>query len=174
MPAAAVALMSTVVIRCLAALLLAVTALLQPVTAEEITGRVVSVADGDTLTLLRGREQLRIRLTEIDAPERGQPFGRRSAQSLRELCAWRWQEKTCTSAAWAGSGAVAWMPTPSRSCAAWLGSTTITSPTVACTRCRRRCVPVAAACGPMRRPCHRGNGAGAYAPPRPPIHPRPA
>lgn len=63
--------------------------LLHPVVAEEITGRVVSVADGDTLTVLHGREQLKIRLTEIDGPERGQPFGRRSAQSLRDLCAGR-------------------------------------------------------------------------------------
>lgn len=55
--------------------------------AEEISGRVVSVADGDTLTVLHGGEPLRIRLTEIDAPERGQAFGTRSRQSLSALCA---------------------------------------------------------------------------------------
>ena len=40
---------------------------------------VVAVADGDTVTVLRqtsaGPRQVRVRLTEIDAPERGQPWG---------------------------------------------------------------------------------------------------
>jgi endonuclease YncB( thermonuclease family) len=44
---------------------------------------VVAVADGDTLTILdAGRQQRRIRLAEIDAPEKRQPFGQRSKQSL--------------------------------------------------------------------------------------------
>lgn len=73
--------------RLAAALLLLFAVLLQPAAAQEITGRVVSVVDGDTLTLLHGREPVTIRLTEIDGPERGQPFGRRSTQSLRALCA---------------------------------------------------------------------------------------
>ena len=47
--------------------------------AAEISGRVVGVTDGDTLTLLTPqRRQLTIRLTEIDAPESGQPWGGRS------------------------------------------------------------------------------------------------
>jgi endonuclease YncB( thermonuclease family) len=46
----------------------------------------VSVHDGDTLTVLMAQRQIRIRLTEIDAPELGQPFGTRSKQSLSELC----------------------------------------------------------------------------------------
>ncbi len=54
--------------------------------AVELTGRVVAVADGDTLTLLVNRQQVRVRLAEIDAPERKQPFGNRSRQSLHELC----------------------------------------------------------------------------------------
>lgn len=48
--------------------------------------RVVSVHDGDTLTVLREQRQIRVRLIEIDAPELGQPFGARSKQSLSELC----------------------------------------------------------------------------------------
>ena len=49
-------------------------------------GRVVSVHDGDTLTVLIDHRQVRVRLTDIDAPELGQPFGTRSRQSLSDLC----------------------------------------------------------------------------------------
>jgi endonuclease YncB( thermonuclease family) len=43
------------------------------VDAAELTGRVVGVTDGDTITLLTSeRRQLTIRLIEIDAPEGGQ------------------------------------------------------------------------------------------------------
>jgi endonuclease YncB( thermonuclease family) len=52
----------------------------------DVLGRVVSVHDGDTLTVLIDHRQVRVRLTEIDAPELGQPFGKRSRQSLSELC----------------------------------------------------------------------------------------
>jgi len=49
-------------------------------------GHVVAVHDGDTLTLLNDRQQIKVRLVEIDAPELGQPFGKRSKQSLSDLC----------------------------------------------------------------------------------------
>ena len=52
----------------------------------DVRGRVVSVHDGDTLTVLVERRQLKVRLTDIDAPELKQPFGTRSRQSLAELC----------------------------------------------------------------------------------------
>jgi len=49
--------------------------------AEVLEGRVVSVADGDTLTLLdASHQQHRIRLAGIDEPEKGQPFGHGSKQ----------------------------------------------------------------------------------------------
>ncbi len=49
-------------------------------------GRVVGVADGDTITVLTdGRESIRIRLAEIDAPEKSQAFGQRSKQSLSDM-----------------------------------------------------------------------------------------
>lgn len=53
-----------------------------PVWAD-ITGNVVGVADGDTITVLDAvKVQHKIRLTGIDAPEKKQPFGNRSKQSL--------------------------------------------------------------------------------------------
>ncbi|WP_372703704.1 thermonuclease family protein [Candidatus Accumulibacter contiguus] len=54
--------------------------------AETLTGRVVGVADGDTITVLdANREQHKIRLGGIDAPEKAQPFGQRSKQSMSTL-----------------------------------------------------------------------------------------
>ncbi|NCC05219.1 MAG: thermonuclease family protein [Proteobacteria bacterium] len=50
------------------------------------TGKVVGIADGDTITVLRhGRDQVKIRLYGIDAPESGQPFGKTSKQNLSSL-----------------------------------------------------------------------------------------
>lgn len=58
--------------------------------AEEITGRVVHVADGDTITVLDGdKVQHKVRLAGIDAPEKAQPFGQRSRESLEDLVAGR-------------------------------------------------------------------------------------
>ncbi len=58
-------------------------ALATAVVAETLTGRVVSVHDGDTLLVLdKARRHHRIRLAGIDAPELGQPFGRRSKEEL--------------------------------------------------------------------------------------------
>lgn len=50
----------------------------------DFTGKVVKVADGDTITVLRGREQIKIRLAGIDAPEKAQPFGNVARQSMSE------------------------------------------------------------------------------------------
>lgn len=47
---------------------------------------VIGVADGDTLTVLVDGKPLRIRLGNIDAPEKKQAFGDRSKLSLSELC----------------------------------------------------------------------------------------
>lgn len=60
----------------------------QPSALEVLTGRVVSVADGDTFTVLDStRTQHRIRLQGIDAPERRQPYSNVSRQHLAELVA---------------------------------------------------------------------------------------
>ena len=55
--------------------------------AESISGKVINIADGDTLTILNSENnQVKIRLAAIDAPEKSQPFGNRSKQSLSDMC----------------------------------------------------------------------------------------
>jgi endonuclease YncB( thermonuclease family) len=55
-------------------------------TAETVEGLVVGIADGDTFTLLTpDQRQIKIRIAEIDAPERGQPYASRSRQQLADL-----------------------------------------------------------------------------------------
>lgn len=54
--------------------------------AEILTGQVVKIADGDTLTVLDvSKQQHRVRLAGIDAPERKQAFGTASRQHLADL-----------------------------------------------------------------------------------------
>lgn len=54
--------------------------------AAHLYGRVVAVADGDTLTVLDGAERPhKVRLSAIDAPERRQPYGERAKQHLVRL-----------------------------------------------------------------------------------------
>ncbi len=54
--------------------------------AETVTGRVVGIADGDTITVLDAdKVQHKIRLSGIDAPEKKQPFCNRSKESLPDL-----------------------------------------------------------------------------------------
>ncbi len=57
-----------------------------PAAAETLSGRVVGITDGDTLTLLTvDRVQVKVRLAEIDAPEARQPYGQRAKQALAAL-----------------------------------------------------------------------------------------
>jgi endonuclease YncB( thermonuclease family) len=50
-----------------------------------ITGKVVGVSDGDTITVLdASKTQHKIRLAGIDAPEKAQPFGNRSKEHLSD------------------------------------------------------------------------------------------
>lgn len=51
--------------------------------AASILGRVISVADGDTVTVLTAEyRQYKVRLSGIDAPEKQQPFGAFARETL--------------------------------------------------------------------------------------------
>jgi len=61
--------------------------LVQSAHAETLSGTVVTVIDGDTLTVAdEAKRQHRVRLAGIDAPQAKQPFGLPSARSLARLC----------------------------------------------------------------------------------------
>lgn len=52
-----------------------------------LSGKVVSIHDGDTITVLQGKQQVKVRLFGIDAPELKQPYGKKSKQFLANLIA---------------------------------------------------------------------------------------
>jgi len=59
-----------------------------PVTAQNLWGKVVSIADGDTVTILDSdKRQHKIRLYGIDTPEKGQAFGKAAKKYTSRLVA---------------------------------------------------------------------------------------
>ena len=59
-----------------------------PAQAETLSGRVIHIADGDTITVLdASNQQHKIRLAGIDAPEKKQAYGRVSGKRLADLVA---------------------------------------------------------------------------------------
>ena len=51
-----------------------------------VSGRVVGVSDGDTITVLDAdKKQDKIRISGIDAPEKGQAYGERSRQNFAQM-----------------------------------------------------------------------------------------
>jgi endonuclease YncB( thermonuclease family) len=56
-----------------------------PISAETLLGQVVGIQDGDTLTVRVAGQSIKVRLAGIDAPERDQPFGHKSRQSLSRM-----------------------------------------------------------------------------------------
>ena len=70
----------------IALLVLTLSVIAPPSLADDvIIGKVVNVADGDTITVLEDRTQHRIRLYGIDAPERRQDFSNRAKQFASDL-----------------------------------------------------------------------------------------
>jgi micrococcal nuclease len=53
--------------------------------AETFSAKVIVVMDGDTVLALREGQKIKIRLANIDAPEKAQPFGKQSRDSLQEM-----------------------------------------------------------------------------------------
>ncbi|WP_426477551.1 thermonuclease family protein [Chryseobacterium sp. CBSDS_008] len=48
---------------------------------SQMTGKVIKISDGDTLTLLlKGNQQKKLRLAEVDCPESGRVFGKNAKQ----------------------------------------------------------------------------------------------
>lgn len=59
--------------------------------------KVVAVTDGDTVKVLtHNKKQIKVRLAEIDTPERKQPYGKKAKQALSNMvfgkvvdCSWK-------------------------------------------------------------------------------------
>src|SRR5437867_1132760 len=52
--------------------------------AEQFTGKVVGISDGDTISVLREGKAVKVRLYGIDAPEKAQAFGTKAQQFTGE------------------------------------------------------------------------------------------
>jgi endonuclease YncB( thermonuclease family) len=54
---------------------------------QTFQAKVINVSDGDTIIVRSSDQNIKIRLAQIDAPERGQPWGGKSTQTLAGLVA---------------------------------------------------------------------------------------
>ncbi|MEO7982811.1 MAG: thermonuclease family protein [Bacteroidota bacterium] len=60
---------------------------IQERSSSELSGKVISILDGDTYDiLLEGNETIRIRMEGIDAPEKGMPYYNVSKKYLGQMC----------------------------------------------------------------------------------------
>lgn len=73
----------TLIICCLALFLTTI----EPHSLYAWTGKVVGITDGDTITVLRDRAEVKIRLHGIDTPEKKQPFGQAAKKATAQLTA---------------------------------------------------------------------------------------
>jgi endonuclease YncB( thermonuclease family) len=55
------------------------------VQAETFSAKVIMVMDGDTVMVLRGNQKIKVRMANIDAPEKDQTFGKQARDSLQEM-----------------------------------------------------------------------------------------
>ena len=68
-----------------------------PNIAQETYAQVIGIVDGDTFDMLVEKSTIRVRLSAIDCPEKGQPFGKAAKNYLSELCFGkkvRWEEQS--------------------------------------------------------------------------------
>ena len=74
------------IFKLISASLVLVFVLLSPALAlDHINGKVVHIADGDTITVLSDKKEYKIRLYGIDTPERGQPFGKKAKEFTADM-----------------------------------------------------------------------------------------
>ena len=59
--------------------------LVLPAFAEEFSGQVIGVIDGDTIDMLHNGKAKRIRLNGIDCPEKGQAYGQKAKHAASAL-----------------------------------------------------------------------------------------
>ncbi|RLA19575.1 MAG: nuclease [Gammaproteobacteria bacterium] len=60
--------------------------LLFPLLAVAQEVKVISITDGDTVKVLtQDKQQIKVRLAEIDTPERMQPYGKKAKQALSSM-----------------------------------------------------------------------------------------
>lgn len=68
-----------------------------PVHARDFDGRVVGIQDGDTVTVLdAAKQQHRIRIAGIDAPEKAQAFGAAAKENLARLAFGKQADVRCS------------------------------------------------------------------------------
>lgn len=65
--------------------LVALALAIAPAARADLSGQVVAILDGDTIDILVDRQVVRVRLAQIDAPEKHQPYGSRAKQALASL-----------------------------------------------------------------------------------------
>jgi endonuclease YncB( thermonuclease family) len=61
--------------------------LVSQVQAASFSGKLVKVLDGDTVDVMHDGKAERIRLAQIDCPEKGQPFGQAAKQYVLDVAA---------------------------------------------------------------------------------------
>ena len=54
--------------------------------STQLSGKVISVKDGDTIDILYNNKKLTIRLAHIDCPEKKQPYGQAAKQFVSDKC----------------------------------------------------------------------------------------